>query len=164
MIKFRSLILGCSFALLASNFALADQASDREEINELMWRYARALDTTNADAYAAVYTKDGQFGSGNTAAKGEQALKDMIKGVKDGRDAQIAKGETPEPMFHMTADSWIEFIDDTHARHHSYWMTVFGAAGPGTTPRVAAAGRGVDDLVKVNGKWLIQVRDVAPQD
>jgi len=163
MTNIRSLLLGCSFLLLASP-VLADRAADREAIHELMWRYARALDTFNADAYAAVFTKDGQFGSGNTATKGEQALKDMVKGVKDGRDRRAANGETVPPMYHMTADSWIEFIDDNNARHHSYWMTVFGAAGPGTTPNVAAAGRGVDDLVKVDGKWLISVRNVAPQD
>jgi len=29
--------------------------------------------------------------------------------------------------------------------------------------RVAAAGRGVDQLVRVNGQWLIKARDVAPQ-
>lgn len=164
MLKIRPLLFGCSFMLLAATSVLADQASDREEINALMWRYARALDSNDADAYAAVYTKDGQFGTGNTATKGEQALKDMIKGLKDGREARIAKGEAVAPMYHMTADTWIEFIDDTHARHHSYWMTVFGAAGQGTSPNVAAAGRGVDDLVKVNGHWLIQVRNVAPQD
>jgi hypothetical protein len=39
---------------------------------------------------------------------------------------------------------------------------VFGAAGRGGQVRVAAAGHGVDDLVKVNGKWLIKIRNVAP--
>jgi hypothetical protein len=39
---------------------------------------------------------------------------------------------------------------------------VFGAAGQNVPVRVAAAGRSVDDLVRVNGKWLIQNRDVAP--
>jgi hypothetical protein len=39
---------------------------------------------------------------------------------------------------------------------------VFGAAGRGGQVRVAAAGNAVDDLVKVNGKWLIKVRNVAP--
>jgi hypothetical protein len=42
-------------------------------------------------------------------------------------------------------------------------MTVFGAAGPETPSRVAAAGRGVDELVRVNGQWLIKNRNVAPQ-
>jgi hypothetical protein len=43
-------------------------------------------------------------------------------------------------------------------------MTVFGAAGQETPPRVAAAGRGIDELVRVNGEWLIESRNVAPQD
>jgi hypothetical protein len=169
--KTRSLIVACSITLLAALTLMAampgpatDRSADREEINALMWRYARALDTGNADAYAAVYTKDGQFSAGGNPTKGQQALKDMIKGVKDGRDKRAASGENVPPMFHMTTDSWIEFVDDTHARHHSYWLTVFGAAGQGTTPNVAAAGRGVDDVVKVDGKWLIQSRNVAPQN
>ena len=170
MTKILSWILGCgmfllvSLPVLAAMPAAADRAADREEINALMWRYARALDGFDAEAYAAAYTKDGQFVAGASATKGSQALKDMIKGLKDNRDKRRAAGESVAPMYHMTTDSWIEFIDDTHARHHSYWLTVFGAAGAGTMPNVAAAGRGVDDLVKVDGKWLIQTRNVAPQN
>ena len=150
--------------ILISPLALAEREDDRDAIHALMWRYARALDSLNAEAYAAVYTPDGQFGSSNAATKGPEALRAMIEGLKKGRDERAAKGETVPPMYHMTADTWIEFIDDTHALHHSYWMTVFGAAGPATPVNVAAAGRGVDHLVKVNGQWLIQLRDVAPQD
>jgi hypothetical protein len=32
----------------------------------------------NADAYAAAFTPDGQFGSGANAVKGREALKGMI--------------------------------------------------------------------------------------
>lgn len=156
-----TIVLGLTLGLSA---ARADQAADREAINALMWHYARALDSGNAEAYAAVYTPDGQFGTGATATKGTEALKKMIIGVEEGRAKNKAAGKPVAPMYHMTADSWIEFIDDTHARHHSYWMTVFGSAGQGSAPSVAAAGRGVDDLVKVNGKWLIKQRDVAPKD
>jgi len=42
--------------------------------------------------------------------------------------------------------------DANHARVQYYWMTVFGATGKDTTPRVAVVGRGIDDLVRVNGK------------
>lgn len=160
----RTLLLASSL-LLASTGAYADRADDREAIHALMWQYARALDTQNAEAYAAVFTEDGEFLSGATGGtRGKQALMDMVLGVKKGREERAAAGEAVPPMYHMTSDTWIEFIDDTHARHHSYWQTVFGAAGPGTAPRVAAAGRGIDDLVKVNGKWLIKTRNVAPQD
>ena len=50
---------------------------DRAEIEELMWRYARALDTGNGEAYAATYTVDGQFGTGPNATKGREALKKL---------------------------------------------------------------------------------------
>jgi hypothetical protein len=43
-----------------------------------MWQYARALDTESADAYAATYTPDGQFGTGPNATKGRDALRKMI--------------------------------------------------------------------------------------
>lgn len=58
----------------------------------------------------------------------------------------------------------LEFAGKDQARYHSYWMTVFGAVGRGGQPRVAAAGHGVDLIVKVNSKWLIKNRNVAPGD
>ena len=93
-----SALLACLSILIAGP-ALADRAEDRESIEELEWRYARALDT------------------------------------------------------------WIEFIGDTHAIHHSYWMTM-RKASEGQPAGVAAVGVGADELVKVDGEWLIQVRNV----
>lgn len=146
-------------AALALPSALADQAADREAIDALMWRYARALDTLDAQGYAATYTQDGKFMAGGTVIEGRDALREYIEGLQE------SMGETPDPaMYHMTTDAWTEFVDETHARHHTYWMTVFGPAEQGESPRVAAAGRGVDDLVKVDGEWLIQTRNVSPQE
>ena len=150
-----------AFTVSVGGAALADdgaRAEDRAQIEELMWRYARALDTFDADAYAAVYTEDGEFKAGGNATKGREALRQMVANLGQNRN------ESSPPMYHMTADSYIEFIDENTARHHTYWMTVFGAAGQGQAPRVAAAGRGVDELVKVDGRWLIKSRNVAPQD
>ncbi|HEX6997857.1 MAG TPA: nuclear transport factor 2 family protein [Gammaproteobacteria bacterium] len=141
------------------------EARDRAAIQELMWRYVRALDTLDADAYAAVFTEDGQFGSGRNAEKGRDALRGMIENLAKARAERVAKGEPPSPpMYHVITNSHIEFLDADHARYHAYWMTVFGASGEGTAPRVAAAGRSVDELVRVDGRWLIRSRDVAPQD
>jgi len=151
------------FASLPGSSAHADQAADREAINALMWHYARALDTLNANAYVALYTADGEFSAGGTAVKGRDALRQMIEDLKAGRAERAASGTASPAMYHMTTDTWTEFIDEAHARHHTYWMTVFGPAEEGGAPRVAAAGRGVDDLVKVDGRWLIRRRDVAPQ-
>jgi hypothetical protein len=73
-------------------------------------------------------------------------------------------GEKRPAMYHVIANSYLEFLDKDHARLEGYWMTVFAAAGPKTPSRVAAAGREVDELVRLNGQWLIKTRDVAPTD
>jgi hypothetical protein len=67
-------------------------------------------------------------------------------------------------MYHMTMNSNLTFVDKDHATIEAYWQTVFGAVGQTTPVRVAAAGRSIDKLVRVNGQWLIQSRDVAPRD
>lgn len=141
------------------------ETQDRAQIEKLMWHYVRALDTENADAYAACYTLDGQFGSGANAVKGHDALKKMINDLRQRASENEAKtGEKRTPMYHVLANSYLEFADKDHARLEAYWMTVFGANGQKTAARVAAAGREVDELVRVNGQWLIKSRDVAPKD
>lgn len=155
MSTLRSSLPAVCLAMLAAAPALADRTEDREAINALMWHYARALDTANPDAYAACYTEDGQFGVGDNATRGRDALRAMIANFAAGRNT-----DTPRPqLYHMNADTWIEFIDDTHARHHSYWLTMRAASGD-TPAGVAAVGVGLDELVKVNGQWLIKVRNV----
>ena len=151
-----------SVRVAAADGDVVQEMKDHADIEGLMWRYARALDTFNAEAYASVYTPDGQFGTGPTATKGTAALKKMIDGLKTTRAEREKNGETQPAMYHIETNTYIELLGKDRARHHSYWMTVFGAVGRGGQPRVAAAGHGVDDLVKVNGKWLIQTRNVTP--
>jgi uncharacterized protein (TIGR02246 family) len=157
-------------ALFVSRAVAADsdmlrEAQDRVQIENLMWRYVRALDTENADAYAAVFTPDGQFGTGANATKGREALKKMVSDLRQRTAENEAKNkEKRPPMYHVVTNSSIEFLDKDHARFNAYWMTVFAAAGSNVPARVAAAGREVDELVRLNGQWLIKVRDVAPKD
>jgi uncharacterized protein (TIGR02246 family) len=143
--------------------AVAAREADRAAIEALMWRYVRALDSMDADAYAAVFTEDGKFKSGSTQHQGRAEMKEMIAGLKKTRDERAAAGTPSAPMYHVIANHQITFTGPNEARYDSYWMTVFGAAGENTPVRVAAAGRGVDQLVRVNGQWLIKNRDVAPQ-
>jgi predicted SnoaL-like aldol condensation-catalyzing enzyme len=141
--------------------ALAQRYADREAIEALMWRYDRALDNYDAEAYAANFTPDGAFGQ----VKGHEALKKMITDLVAGQDQRRAAGETIGKMHHFTMNQWLEFTGPTTARYHYYHQTVFGTGGrigSPTAPVMAAAGQGVDDLVKVDGKWYIQYRNVAP--
>lgn len=152
-------------AAFAAESDILRQVQDRMQIEQLMWRYVRGLDSGDAEAYAATFTPDGQFGRGADATKGREALKKMITDMRQRNADNEAKGGPKRPpMYHVITNSYVEFIDKDHARLHAYWMTVFAERGGDTPPRVAAAGREIDELVRVNGQWLIKLRDVAPTD
>ena len=145
-----------------SNDQVLREARDRAEIEDLMWRYARALDTGNGEAYAAVYTPDGQFGTGANATKGTEALKRLAGGQPRTPAPGAAPAPARPPMYHMHANHAITFIDKDHARFDAYYLTARAAGGQDQPLQVLAVGRSVDDLVRLNGKWLIQVRNVQP--
>lgn len=148
---------------LGDDAAVLREAQDRAAIEALMWRYVRALDSLDPEVYAGVFTEDGTFGSGSQARRGRADLAKMVADLKKGRDERAAAGQANAPMYHVIANHQVTFVGPNEARYDSYWMTVFGAVGSDTPPRVAAAGRGVDQLVRVNGQWLIKNRNVAPQ-
>ena len=157
-----AMALGAQVAF-ADDAAALREAQDRAAIEALMWRYVRALDSLDPDGYAAVFTEDGKFKSGSTQHQGRAEVKQMVADLKKSRDERAAAGTPSAPMYHVIANHQITFTGPNEARYDSYWMTVFGAAGENTPVRVAAAGRGVDLLVRSNGQWLIKTRDVAPQ-
>jgi len=118
------------------------EAGDRAAIERLMWTYSRA------------------FGR----VKGPAALRKMVEDLRKGRAERAAKGEAPPAMHHLEGNRWIEFVDRDHARVHYYWMTLFGSSPPKDPPRIAAIGNGVDDVVRVDGRWLIRLRNVAADE
>jgi predicted SnoaL-like aldol condensation-catalyzing enzyme len=144
----------------ASPASYVGTEEDRAAIAKLMWTYDRALDNYDADKYVSLFTPDGAFGN----VKGRDALRSFVLGFKQNQDDRRKKGETLGTMRHFTMNQFLEFKSPTQARYHYYHQTVFGSGVGGNdgAPVVAAAGNGVDDLVKVDGKWYIQMRNVAP--
>ncbi len=136
------------------------QLADRAAIEQLMWEYVRAADTTNADRYASVFTEDGSFNS----IKGREALHKFIADMHADQSKRRAEGTLVGDMRHFMTNQNIEFVSADHARVRYYWQTVFGGSDRANPPRMAAAGTGIDDVVRVNGKWLIRSRNVAPTD
>jgi hypothetical protein len=152
-----TLSLGASVALFGED-TVARETRDRHEIEALMWKYTRALDKGDGATYASTYTVDGQFGTGANATKGREALSKLVV-------RQPAAGEPARaPLYHMELNHWIEFVDKDHVRYRAYYLTVAGALGQETPARIVAAGQSLDTLERVNGKWLIKVRDVAVKD
>ena len=152
-----TLSLGASIALFGEDNT-ARETRDRHDIEALMWKYTRALDKGDGATYASTYVADGQFGAGANATKGREALSKLVV-------RQPAAGEPARaPLYHMELNHWIEFTDKDHARYHAYYLTVAGAMGRETPPRLVAAGQSLDEMVRVNGKWLLKMRDVAAKD
>jgi len=159
------LLVGAVLGSRAAGAGNDTEGQDRAQIEKLMWQYIRALDTGDAEAYAAVFTPDGQFGNGANATKGRDALKKMINDFKQRTaDNEAKTGTKRAQLYHVIANSYLQFLDKDHARLEAYWMTMAAAGADKTPPRVAGVGREVDELVRVNGQWLIKLRDVAPKD
>jgi uncharacterized protein (TIGR02246 family) len=129
---------------------------DKAEIESLVARYVTALDTRDADAYAAVFTEDAEFDVSGTVHKGRAAIRKIVTDLQASRARNEAAG-TPSPaLYHVMANTSIEVLDEANARHQSYAQTV--RAGDDGRFIIGFMGRYEDVLVKRDGRWLIQSR------
>jgi len=149
-------------ALAATSSAGAQDAAvqkllDRAEIAELATRYVKGLDTLDADLYAGVFAEDAVFElPGGVVHRGRAAIRKVVTDLQESRARNAAAG-TPSPsLYHVMANTSIELVDATHARHWSYAQTVRAAEGGAFV--VGFMGRYEDDVVKRDGRWYIQSR------
>ena len=149
-------LLICTPALSASE-KVQLRAQDRVEIEQLMWEYIQALDSHDAEAFISKFTPDGQFRSSATTAKGSEALKKMVVDAWKKMDAADDGGKKKPHMYHIVTTPHIEFTGEDHALYHAYWMGVLETGG-----EIVTAGREMNELVKINGRWFIKIRDVNP--
>ena len=157
-------VLLAAAAMTAAGIASSAQAASKQDpaeiaaILNLLGRYTYALDTANADAYAAVYTEDGSFKAGNTVEAGRDNLRqyvvDLRKRWELPDDGKVHWGRTR----HVFTNFHVE-IDGNTAHGGTYWQTYI--ADPETNSwRVLATGTSVETFAKVNGEWLIKTREV----
>ena len=151
-----------SLAVAAASAAAADDAAvqellDRAEIETLVTNYVKGLDTLDADLYAGVFAEDAVFElPGGVVHRGRAAIRKIVTDLQESRARNQAAG-TPSPsLYHVMANTSIEVVDATHARHQSYAQTVRAAEGGQFV--VGFMGRYEDVLVKRDGRWYIQSR------
>jgi hypothetical protein len=157
--------------------ANAKRQEDYQKILTVLKQYIVAIDTLDENLYSAAFAeKNAVLSIRDVTRHGREEIKLEITGDKDAhaaRDAQAAASGEPAPMpvttFHMMSNSHIVFVDKDHARHNAYYQVYTrpndhpGGVVRLTTPiTLVAIGRYDDELVKINGKWFIQHRQITP--
>jgi uncharacterized protein (TIGR02246 family) len=119
---------------------------DRQAIEQLLaGDYPHALDTRDFDAYAALFTEDGELSLQGQTAKGRQAIKAFVAALP-------AEPRVVHPITNLSYR-----IDGDTATGGAYWQDI-GMVG--NAPGVVIAGRYEDTLRKVGGAWRIAKRDI----
>jgi uncharacterized protein (TIGR02246 family) len=129
---------------------------DRIAVEDVMARYVWAVDSLDADGYAAVFTEDAVIDSNGNISRGSQEIRNIVTSLIRRRDENKAKGVPTANLYHVISNVRISFPKANEAVHLSYWQTV--RRDDSGRMVAAAMGRSEDRLVKRNGKWLIQFR------
>jgi len=136
---------------------------DRQAIEQLMMGdYCLALDRRLWKDYAATFTEDGELVQGTSVTKGRKAIEALMS-----QPRQPAPGAAPPPPAppagefgatkHVVTNLNLKLNGDT-ATATAYWQTI--AIRPGGATAIAGVGHYVDQLRKVNGKWLFSRREI----
>jgi uncharacterized protein (TIGR02246 family) len=133
------------------------RAQDRAAIQNLVVKYAHAYDALDADGYVSVFAEDAQFSFGGMTLHGRAEIRNVITSAKESL-ANSASGEPAPKSYHSISNTLIEFVSETEARHRSYWQVVVGPSGGPFN--VTNMGVYEDVIMKRNGEWLIQNRNI----
>lgn len=131
---------------------------DRIAVEDVMARYVWAVDSLDADGYVAVFTEDAVIDSNGSVSRGREEIRKIVTSLIQRRDENTAKGLPTSNLYHVISNVRITFPRPGEAVHHSYWQTV--RRDKDGRMIAAAMGRSEDRLVKRNGQWLIQSRQL----
>lgn len=140
-----------------------NEAVERAAVNRVLVQYTTGLDTLNEDLYADSFAADARFIIGETVNEGHADIRKIITDLQDTRKERAEQAEAegkeylPPMMHHVMSNAFIEFVDETTATHHAYWMTI---TGNDRDFNVVSMGRYEDTLKKINGKWKISERNL----
>jgi uncharacterized protein (TIGR02246 family) len=120
---------------------------DRDAIHQLFVDYGRHLDAGNVDAYAQLFTEDGEVMLGPMGrTKGRDNIRALMAKVLDGRVGA---------NLHIISSPSVELHGD-EATSEVMW-TVIQRDGEGK-PKLTSVGRHLDKLRKKDGVWRIAER------
>lgn len=170
-------VIGAGFVLSATAAepagieARLKAVEDRMQIEQLLMRYAAALNTEDPDTYASLFTEDAVFELKRAVDqppflgpfKGRDALRKQWFPKAVAGAANARAGRDFGPMRHVTTNYEIAVKGDTATVRAFFIEVVSNGANipPGSKPpTIHAMGRYEDELKRQNGKWLFSKRTV----
>ena len=121
---------------------------DLEEIRDLLNAYGRTLDEKDAPGYAALFAEDAEWSGGGYSASTRAGIQQMVERL-------FANNPPPTGSSHVMTSMMIE-LDCDAAKSWCRWMLVI--PGPDGKPTIRVAGRYMDDLARIDGRWKFKTR------
>lgn len=137
----------------------ASYAADRAEIEDLMARYMFAIDYFDWDAYVATFAPDGELTFARGTSRGREAIRQTVMEFSEGigRFYTTEDGQ-PAKLRHVLLNSAIR-VEGDRAWGTTLWLEMAND-GPGDTMKMGTYGIYEDEFVRLDGRWLIQRREV----
>lgn len=121
---------------------------DRLAVQDLLARYAWALDTGDYQTYASLYTPDGVFVERGVEYRGRDAIREHVRELV-GRMAPGNRHHNTQILFEASGEDW--------CRLRSYSTHIYQPE-PGSPPQVRMQGWYCDLCVKLEGAWYFAER------
>lgn len=144
-------------SVLAAEAAGDMRAADTAAIQQLIVKYGHVYDALDVEGYVSVFAEDAKFTFPGNVLNGRGEIRTFITGAKQRRESAPPANPATK-SYHSISNTWIEFDSPTTAHQKSYWQVLSGPSGGPFT--VTGMGIYEDTVVKQNGEWLIQTRNI----
>lgn len=124
-------------------------------IQRIQIDYAGFLDSRDYTHYVELFTPDAEWQNARGSHKGREAIRKMLTMLGP-------EGAENRSNFHLITNSRIDVNGSTATATSRY---LFVMRGPDGSPRPSLTGIYTDDLVRLDGKWMIKRRiadDIMP--
>jgi hypothetical protein len=152
----RSIGLSCALAHTVGGEMMKNVA-DYLEVQQLIARYAYALDHRDADAEANCFTREGVHSSPFGAVRGREA-------IKQAGEKRIASASPTARSRHQIINPWIE-LDGDRGIVRAYYVGTAVYEDPGVAPTATYGAVRVHtgeyriEVAKENGEWRFAERE-----
>lgn len=132
-----------------------DYALDRALIEDLLGRYALAVDFNDEDGYGALFAEDAVLVHGTGVEQGRQEIVSFMRGFAPAED-----GLRPSRWQHNIVNLVLDVAPDGQtARGVAEWVQT-GNDNPERRTELGYFGHSEDEYVKIDGRWHFAKREI----